>query len=170
MATRRLKQTFAILVLGALATGAAAEADPFAQGRLGVSVVVGTGQTASDSYYTVGAGLNYYLLNGLWLGISGETRQGIHPVTYSASPEIGFVFPVGGPVRPYVGAFASRTWVENFRDFDTYGGRAGVLVRMGQGAHMRIGAVYESLRGCANTPPSLPCSDTYGEFGLLFGF
>jgi hypothetical protein len=171
MNLRRFVPILALLAMGtATMEASSAESDPFAKGRMGVSVYLGGGTAGSESYYTFGAGLSYYLVNGLWLGVSGETRQGIDPVTYKASPEIGYVFPIGGPVRPYVGAFYRRIWVENYQDFDTYGARAGVNVRMAQGVYFRIGAVYESLRDCSNTPATLPCSDTYGELGVLFGF
>jgi len=171
MNTRRFALMLALLSIGAARTEvSAAESDPFAQGRMGVSIYFGGGQTSTDSYYTAGAGFSYYLVNGLWLGIAGETRQGIDPVLYKASPEVGYVFPLSGPVRPYVGAFYRRVWVENYQDYDTFGGRAGVNVRMGQGAWFRVGGVYESLRDCANTPVNLPCSDTYGEIGVLFSF
>lgn len=171
MRFRCIVLTLALLAAGTPATVASAvENDPFAQGRMGISIYFGGGQTSTDSYYTAGAGFSYYLVNGLWLGLSGETRQGIDPTLYKASPEIGYVFPLRGPVRPYVGAFYRRVWVENYEDYDTYGGRAGVNVRMGQGAWFRIGGVYESLRNCANTPVNLPCSDSYGELGVLFSF
>jgi len=169
MNRKRFVLALALLAIGTT-SAQAAESDPFAQGRMGVSIYLGGGQAASDNYYTVGAGFSYYLVNGLWLGISGETRQGIEPATYNVSPEIGYVFPIGGPVRPYVGGFYRRIWVENYDDIDTFGARAGVNVRMAQGVYMRIGAVYESLRDCSNTPATLPCSDTYGEVGVYLGF
>jgi hypothetical protein len=89
---------------------------------------------------------------------------------YKASPEVGYVFPVRGPVRPYVGGFYRRVWVDGYEDYDTWGGRAGVNVQMGQGVYLRVGAVYESLLDCDNPPLNVPCSDTYGELGLLFAF
>lgn len=168
---KRITQSLILLAMGAIAAEApAAQNNPFAQGSMGVSVYLGGGEAGSETYYNVGAGFSYYLVNGLWLGISGETRQGVDPDTYKASPEIGYVFQVRGPVLPYVGGFYRRIWVDGYEDYDTWGGRAGVNVRMGQNVYMRIGAVYESLIDCSNNPATLPCSDTYGEIGVLFGF
>ena len=167
---RGLRLALIVLVLSCASHPARAEPDPYLAGRLGVSLTLGTGQVASETYYTVGAGLNYFLLNGLWFGATVETRQGLEPTLYKASPEIGYVLPWGDAVRPYVGAFYRRIWVENYSDYDTLGARAGVQIRMTRNVYWRIGGVYESLRNCDNAQPGLSCSDQYGEFGLYFGF
>jgi len=74
MNLRRFVPILALLAMGtATMEASSAESDPFAKGRMGVSVYLGGGTAGSESYYTFGAGLSYYLVNGLWLGVSGET-------------------------------------------------------------------------------------------------
>ncbi|UCH52594.1 MAG: hypothetical protein JSW09_08240 [Pseudomonadota bacterium] len=159
------------IIVGLLFAGLAgsALADAFERGSVGVTLGIGTGQVNNNDYYTVGLGVNYYVLNGLSLSLYGETRQGIEPTINKLSPGIGYVFSTRGPIKPYVGAFYRRTYVENFDDFDAYGGRAGVYLAMGGNAYLSIGGVYEKLHDCQDTA-TIKCSDAYGEIGLTFAF
>jgi hypothetical protein len=149
-------------------SSAAHAADPFGQGTLGITLGIGAGSVGSESYTNIGLGVNYFLLNGLWAGLYAETRQGIDPEVTKVSPEIGYVLNVRAPVKPYIAGFYRRYDVEGFDSFDSYGGRAGVYLRVGGNAYLGIGAVQEELRDCNSATSPVPCSDSYGEFSLVF--
>lgn len=152
------------------ATPVMAASGAFSQGSLGFSLGVGSGRSGTDSYYNIGLGVSYYLVDGLNVGLYAETRQGIEPDAYKVSPEIGYVFDVRAAAKPYVGAFFRRTFVDGFTDFDAYGARAGVYLQAGRNAYLGIGVVQEELSDCNGSIAGIPCSDSYGEISLMFHF
>lgn len=160
----------AVMLLATLAWPAPAGAVDFEKGTTNLSLSVGFGSAAGESYYSIGAGIGYYLFNGLGAGVSAETRQGLEPDLTKVTPWLEYSFGLSPTVRPYVGAFYRRTSVSGYDDYNTWGYRGGLYVRAGRNVWGYAGGVHEELMDCDNRPATVSCSDTYSEVGVVFSF
>ena len=143
------------------------QAGPFSQGSQSVSIIAGSGRAFNDDYLILGLGYGYYVLNGLELGIDAQSWLSGDPSINKLSPRVTYVFTQPDRIKPYLGAFYRRTFIDGFDDLDSVGYRAG-LNFMGQGNFFfGIGFVYEEYRSCSETI-FRSCSDTYPE--ILFSF
>ncbi len=147
----------------------AADKDPFAESSMRLSVIVGNGYAFSESYLIIGVGFGYYIAKGLELGLDIENWSGSSPHIVKISPEVRYVLPTTGILRPYVGAFYRRTLIENYDDLNSAGGRAGIYLLSGQGSYFGAGAVYEKYFSC-NQAVYHSCSDTYPEITFAIAF
>lgn len=122
----------------------AANAGPFSKGKVRVGFYAGAGNTYNQTYAIVGAGIGYYLMNGLEVGIDGEGWVLNDPTIWKVTPQVRYVIWQMEPIRPYVGAFWRKTLVTGFPDYDSVGARAGVAYQKG-GNYLAVGAVYEKF-------------------------
>jgi len=142
-------------------------ADPFSKGSQAVSIIAGAGSAFNDDYIILGVGYGYYVIKGLELGIDAQFWLNGDPSINKLSPQITYVFTQPKTVKPYIGAFYRRTYIDGLEDLDSVGYRAG-LNFMGQGNFFfGVGAVYEEYRDC-NEAIFSDCSSTYPE--ILFSF
>jgi len=159
----------AFLLLCAAPPADAADRDPFADGSMRLSVLVGNGYAFNESYFIVGAGFGYYLVQGLELGLDVESWLGRSPGITKISPEVRYVIPTDGSIRPYIGAFYRRTIIDNYDDLNSVGGRAGIYFMSGRGSYFGAGAVYEKYLSCDQAIYQ-SCSDTYPEITFAIAF
>ena len=160
----------AACLIGIVAPAAAADvAGVFSKGRTHFSVVAGNGYAFNESYFVLGIGASYYLIDGLDVGLHVETWSGGDPTMTKVTPSVQYVFYQMPRVKPYVGAFYRRAYIENYQDLDSAGGRAGVYFAAGSNTFFGAGAVYESYLDCDKSVYR-DCSDTYGEVTLTFAF
>ena len=106
---------------------------------------------------------------GLMLGVSAEMWLGNEPDIYKFTPEVRYTFTQVAPVKPYVGAFVSRTIYDGPPDRNTYGVRGGIYMPFSSNAAFNVGLVYEKISSC-NQPTYSDCSQLYPEAGVLFSF
>jgi hypothetical protein len=159
--------------LGLLAAAAPAQAADgagmFGRGGLQIGVVAG-GATAFNTNYTIiGAGVNYYVVDGLGLGLAYESWSGTGPHISKLTPSVQYVFYQLGRVKPYVGAFYRRITVSGQPDYDSAGGRLGVYVALSPHAALGAGYARETALNCQRSIYS-SCSTTYAEISLVVGF
>jgi hypothetical protein len=148
-ATRTLT---AWLIVAALAIGftpvaqanAAEVAGSFSQGRSRLSIVGGSGYAFNETYFVLGVGASYYLLDGFNAGLDVEWWSGGDPGIVKVSPSVQYVFYQVPSMAPYLGAFYRRSYVENLQDLGSAGGRAGVYITAGRNTYFGVGMVYES--------------------------
>lgn len=126
------------------------------------SLFIGGATAFGEHYRIIGAGLGYYVIDDLELGLDAETWQGNDPRITRYSPQIMYVAPLGERARPYAGVFYRRTLIDQYKDLSDAGGRAGMLFLSGKGAYFGVGAVYERHLGCDRTVFE-SCSDSYLE-------
>ena len=160
------------LLLGALLatlTTQAGAAEPFDRGNLTGSIYVGAGRAFDREYTTLGGTLGYMVSEGLMLGMSAETWFGNEPDIYKLTPEVRYTFTRVAPVKPYVGAFVSRTIYDGPPDRNTYGVRGGIYMPFSSNAAFNVGVVYEKISSCDSSTYS-DCSQLYPEAGVLFSF
>ena len=156
-----------IILLALFLATTPATSGPFSQGSQAVSIIAGSGRAFNDDYLILGLGYGYYVLNGLELGIDAQFWLSGDPSINKLSPRITYVFTQPDRIKPYVGAFYRRTFIDGLDDLDSVGYRAG-LNFMGQGNFFfGIGFVHEEYRACSETV-FRSCSDTYPE--ILFSF
>jgi hypothetical protein len=167
--TMTLLLAITILLLHTAAPVNAAARDPFADGSMRLSVLVGNGYAFDESYLVVGVGVGYFIAKGLELGLEAESWSSGSPGITKISPALRYVLPTSSAVRPYVGAFYRRTMVENYDDLDSVGGRAGIYFMSGHGGYFGAGAVYEKYLSC-NEAIYRSCSDAYPEIIFAIAF
>jgi hypothetical protein len=162
----------ALAAVAAFAPAPAAAADvaaAFGKGSTQVFVTAGSGYAFDQTYFVLGLGATYYLVDGLGLGLSLESWSGADPNLYKVTPSVQYVFRHVPVVKPYVGVFYRRTYVSGLSDLDSAGGRAGVYIAAGRNAYVGAGAVYEYYIDC-NTAVYGSCSSTYPELSFTIAF
>lgn len=159
-----------MLLVATLAWSVPARAADFEQGTTRLSVSLGFGSAAGESYYAIGAGIGYYLINGLGAGVSAETRRGLEPDLTKITPWLEYSFAVSPTVRAYAGAFYRHTAVSGYDNYETWGYRGGLYFRTGRNVWAYAGLVHEQLIDCDGRPATVSCSDTYRELGAVFSF
>ena len=160
----------AVLIAGATILPTANAASPFDKGRSSVIAHLGSGSAFRDDYIILGLGYNYYLVNGLKLGIQFDLWLDGDPSIYQVTPEVGYVFHKVPVVKPYVGAFYRRSYIESLDDLSAIGYRGGVYFVPGGGnTYIGIGGAYTEYQDCEETVYS-DCSTSYTELTFMFSF
>jgi hypothetical protein len=161
-----------LAVVAAFASVPATAADvagAFGRGRMQFVISGGTGYAFNETYFVLGLGAAYYLIDGLNVGLSLESWSGADPHMYKVTPSVQYVFYQVPVVKPYIGGFYRRTYVDGLPDSNSVGGRAGAYVQAGRNAYLGAGVVYESYLDC-NQTVYRSCSDTYPELSFTFAF
>jgi hypothetical protein len=159
-----------LLLLPIIATAAwGGSASPFSQGNARLSLGFG-GATAFNRNYSIFAvGGGYFIADGIEIGLDAEQWSGNSPRIEQVSPQARMVLNTAGSVKPYVGAFYRRTFIEGYRDHDTIGARAGVYFLTGRSAYFGAGLAEDVHLNCDRTVYA-SCTETYPEllFAILF--
>ena len=142
-------------------------ADPFQKGRQSVALIVGSGSSFDEDYIVLGAGYGYYVLDGLELGIDAHFWLDGDPSITKISPQVRYVFRQPKNIKPYIGAFFRRTYIEGLEDLDSVGYRAGLNFLNRDNFYLGVGVVYEDYQDC-NETVYRDCSNSYPE--ILFSF
>ena len=145
------------------------QADPFKKGSRRISIAAGSGRTFANDYMIFGLGAGYYVIDGLEFGLDGEAWLGGDPDIYKLSPQVKYVLPVKSHIRPYIGTFYRRIFIDGLDDLDTIGARGGVYFIPNEKWFVGIGAVYESY---LNRDDDIHSSsdDIYPEITISFSF
>lgn len=158
-----------------LAAGCAAQAQAagvggmFGRGALQIGVVAGGGTAFNTSYTILGAGVNYYVMDGLGVGLAYEHWSGAGPSISKITPSVQYVFYQLRVVKPYVGAFYRRVTVGGQPDYSSVGGRAGVYIAAGPHAAFGIGYAQEKALNCQRSIYS-SCTSGYAEISAVASF
>ena len=144
-------------------------AGAFSQGRTHFVVTAGSGSAFDETYFVLGIGVSYYLIDGLSVGLNYENWSGGDPGIYKITPSVQYVFHQMQTVKPYAGAFWRRTSIDGLDDLDSVGGRAGAYLAAGRNMYIGAGLVYESYLDCEKSVYR-SCSSTYGEVTFTVAF
>lgn len=161
----------AILTLAASAATAAdvGVAGAFSRGRTHFVATAGSGSAFDESYFVLGLGASYYLVDGLSVGVHYESWSGGDPDITKITGSLQYVFHEVQVAKPYLGGFYRRTNVDGLPDLDSVGGRAGVYLGAGRNAYIGFGVVYESYLDC-NETQYRSCDSTYAELTFTLAF
>ncbi len=153
-------------VVSAASVGTGGVSTAFSKGSTSVGVVVGSGSAFNDDYIILGVGVGYYVLPGLELGIDVQHWFSGDPAISKVSPQIRYVFTQPKVIKPYVGVFYRRTFIDDIRDYNSFGYRAGAYFSAQNGVYIGGGIVYEDESDC----PVNDCSNTYPEILFMVSF
>ena len=154
------KVVLSLHIICVLIVSTSVRADFFSRGNTSVSVIVGSGQAFNESYTIVGGGLNYYVLNGLSLGLEAEFWLGGDPSIFKLSPQLQYVFTSHSDTRPYIGAFFRKAKIDGLQDLDSIGYRVGVYLSSGSDYNLGAGLVFEDYQDC-NEAVFISCSTSF---------
>jgi len=169
MARNRAILAALTFLLFCMARPAGAAGGPFNEGSMRISLQVGNGYAFNQSYLVVGAGFGYFVAQNLELGLEADSWSGASPHITTISPEVRYVVPTGGSIRPYVGAFYRRTIIDGYDDLNSVGGRAGIYYVTSLGNYFGVGVAYEQYLSC-NEAVYGSCNDTYPEILFAIAF
>jgi hypothetical protein len=158
-----------LLILSPLPASAADGAGIFRQGSAQFSLLAGSGNAFNNNYLVLGAGVSYYVLDRVGVGLSYENWSGSSPGINKISPSLQYVFYRQYFLQPYVGGFYRHTVISGLPSINSVGARAGVYFAAGPGSVVGAGLAYESYRNC-QTAIYNSCSETYPEISFIFGF
>ncbi len=160
-----------VLLAGCLAgpAQAAGMGGMFGQGSFQLGVVAGGGTAFNTNYTIIGAGVRYFVIDGLGVGLDYESWSGAGPHISKITPSVQYVFYQLGTVKPYVGAFYRRITVSGQPDYNSVGGRAGVYVALAQHAALGVGYAQEKALNCQRSIYS-SCTTGYAEASVVVSF
>jgi hypothetical protein len=164
------KTLFAAALLAlALPAGAQTVAGAFGKGRTHFVLTASSGYAFDESYFVLGLGATYYLVDGLGVGLFLESWSGSDPGMTKVTASTQYVFHQPQVLKPYVGAFYRRTDIDGLPDLDSVGARAGAYVQAGRNGFIGLGAVYESYLDCEKGIYRT-CDSTYAEVTFTIAF
>lgn len=166
---RSLGQTIqagALLVLFAVP---ALAQDNFSSGTARVSVSAGSTAAYNDSYFQIGIGLGYYVMDGLEIGLDARSWYGGELSIQEIAPSTTYVFNNFDSFKPYVGMLYRTTFIKGQDNLSAIGGRAGVFLQSSTNFVMRAGIVAIRYQDC-DRRPYLDCTETYPEVSAGFYF
>jgi hypothetical protein len=124
---------------------------PFDQGSMSLSLAFGASSSASGTYYVVGGGFGFFVLDGVELSIDVEHWFGDSLINITKlSPGARYVVYQVPTLHPYAGVFY-RHWFRHsdlVDDADTVGARVGAIYAPGRRLFVSLGAMYEILLDC----------------------
>ena len=142
-------------------------ASPFDKGNTVATLAVGSGHLFREDYLIIGAGVGHYIADGIEVGVDVDYWSGGTPSIYEVTPKITFVYDNGLHIKPYLGLFYNRTYIDGLDDRDALGYRAGVYMPAGKKTYLGFGMVHTELQSCTDTV-FVNCSDTYAEVSVIF--
>jgi len=144
-----------------------AYAGPFDKNAVTGTLAVGSAQLFAEDYFVLGLGAGYFITDGFQAGLEVSVWSGAEPSIYEVTPRFTYVFDNPSSVKPYLGVFYQRKFIENLEDINSLGYRAGFYSVMGERAYIGIGAVYTELQDCTETVFN-DCSSSYTELSFVF--
>lgn len=121
---------------------------PFDRGRVSLAAGGGTGSSLGYQYVLVGAGVGYFVLDGVELSLHGVHQFGDGPSISELSPQLRYIAqPLVGrsPVIPYIGASYNHWFVgDPYEDVDAIAGRVGGLWLSGR-VVLGLGVIVEHV-------------------------
>jgi len=141
-------------------------AGSFDKGNTTATVAIGSGQFFREDYLIIGAGIGYYVTDGIELALDAAFWTGGDPSIYEITPKLTYVFDNSTQFKPYLGAFYNRTFIEGFNDSDALGYRVGAFMPAGKKTYIGIGVVHTELQDCSETL-LVSCSETYTELTFM---
>ncbi|MBL4711999.1 MAG: hypothetical protein JKX75_05805 [Gammaproteobacteria bacterium] len=174
MSVKTLKKLVFVLVLlsisgmiSAASVGTGGVSAAFSKGSTSVGIVAGSGRAFNENYIIFGVGVGYYVFDGLELGIDAQHWFSGDPSISKISPQIRYVFVQSKTIKPYVGVFYRKTFIEDLADANSFGYRAGAYFSGKNGVYIGGGIVYEEYENCSRF---VDCSNTYPEILITVSF
>lgn len=163
----KIKRLMPLLILCVILISPNIYAGPFSEGSARASVAIGNGRYFNDDYLIIGVGAGYYFVDGLEVGLDVDFWTSGDPAIREVTPSLQYVFHQTQSIKPYLGVFYNRTYINRVPDTDAAGYRVGFYIPAGNRAYFGYGIVSSKLQDCDDTI-FIDCSDTYSELTLMF--
>ncbi len=157
------------IVLSLALTFSFADAGLFEKGDSTFGVVLGSGSSYNETYMILGVSGEYFAMDGLSIGVGYQGWFGANPVQNQLTASSSYYFMFHNKFHPYVGVFGRETFVKNYDDRTSYGGRAGLAVTMTPNTYISAGWAYEEYTSCTETRFN-DCSTSYPEIVFSLSF
>jgi len=131
-------------------------------------LTAGWGRSFGDDYLLVGVGAGRFIKTGLELALNFEAWIGSDPGVTKLTPQINYVVTRARVAQPYVGAFYTRSFIQDFDDLSSVGARAGVFRGKGRASY-GVGGVWENYLDCDESLYG-DCSTFYPEVFVSTSF
>ena len=144
----------------------------FSAGNMGLGLTVGSGSVSyttrgTQSYFIAGVGADYFVIDGLAIGVGYRGWFGGTPTINQATVPITYYIPTGKSFRPYGGAFYRyTTFSDDTNSYSSAGVRIGGAM-MFTGGYVGFGWVQEYYLDASNQGNS---SSGYPEVVVGFSF
>lgn len=158
-----------ILTILLLATSSALANDNFSSGKARVSVSAGSSTAYNETYFQVGVGIGYYVMDGLEIGLDARTWQGGKFSIHEIAPSVTYVFNNFNSFKPYLGMLHRLTIIKGREDISAIGARAGFYLQSSPNILMRAGVVGIRYQDC-DRMPFTDCTEVYPEVSAGFYF
>jgi len=142
-------------------------AGPFDKESVTGTLAIGSGTILNEDYVILGLGAGYFFADGFQVGLEVNSWLGGDPSIYEVTPKLTYVYENESVIKPYLGVFYNRTFIENQDDSNALGYRLGFYSAIGKKSYIGIGAVFSELQDCQDSP-FIDCSSTYTEFSFIF--
>ena len=136
-------------------------ADSFVAGSRSIGITVGSGSvsysggaltgTAVENYFIVGVNGDYFVADGLSVGLGYRGWFGGTPVIHQATLPVTYYMPTESTLRPYLGGFYRYTHIGDkaYDDYSSAGGRFG-LAMLFENGYAGFGWIQEIYFGREN--------------------
>jgi len=118
---------------------------PFDQGRIRLAGGLSWASTPETDWTILAIGAGVFVLDGLAVEVDTTFWLGGDPFIATVTPGLRYVFTMIPSVKPYIGNFYRRYFIENQVDANAVGARAGVYFILGDWMVVGAGAVYEHI-------------------------
>jgi len=142
------------------------KAGPFDKGKTSATIAIGSGQFFRENYLIIGAGIGYYVTDGIELGLDVDYWTGGDPTIYEITPKLTYVHNNSSQFKPYIGVFYNRTFIEGYDDSDALGYRVGAFMPVSKKTYIGLGFVHTELQDCRESI-LVTCSETYAELTFM---
>jgi hypothetical protein len=121
----------------------------FSIGHKNFSFHVGQDSVYGNNYTVIGISFDYFIIDNLSTGVSYTSWFGDDPTINKFTIPVTYYIPISNmPFNPYIGTFYSHTIMGddnryNYNDYDSYGGRFGLVFRVSPNSYISVGWVQE---------------------------
>ncbi len=116
----------------------------FTAGQKNFGFSLGSSSGFGNDYTVAGANLNYFIQDNLSVGIGYLGYFGDDPKIHQFTVPVTYYYPISITNYPYAGLFYRHTSIsDDYEDYDVYGVRVGMAVRIGPKSYISVGWVEE---------------------------
>ncbi len=116
----------------------------FTAGQKNFGFSLGSSTGFGNDYTVAGAHLNYFIQDNFSIGIGYLGYFGDDPKIHKISVPLTYYYPVSVTHYPYAGVFYEHTFISDpYEDYDVYGVRLGLAMRIGPSSYISAGWVQE---------------------------
>lgn len=159
--------TVLVLISSSMLVDAAGRRSAFSSGTTSFGIIASSTRQFNNDYVVLGVSVGYYVIDGLELGIEAQQWFSGEPSISKVSTQAKYVFTQMPTIKPYIGTFYRQTFIEDYEDEISFGGRAGAFFSNNNGVYIGAGIVYEQYQDCDRF---IDCSTTYPEVLMSVNF